>query len=180
MELNSFSKGNDMAIFAAPKKQFQEAVRAVCAPLPRRGPKPILKNVYISVNGDVTLSSNNLEEETNIKLQCGHEGEATCLVDAKQLADISRLGSHDVLIVDVTPERIVVNGSTIPAYSPKDDDDVIPPSIVSRSGPDCGGIAVDSRALKAAIEAAEYAADTESTRYALGAMQFEFSAAVQL
>lgn len=181
-----------MAVFIAPRKLFQASVDRVCRIIPRRTDKDLLKNVRVSVNGHVELDA---MSSTSEGLQSHHlvadwqrAGDATVLVNGKQLNDAAKLATGSEVIVNVSPDGISIGGITIPAYACEPVDPKVPEVLDSFPPIGCvvGSLApiatvkIDAACLKAAIDCTEYASDTESTRYALGGIQFDFSGPGQL
>jgi DNA polymerase III sliding clamp (beta) subunit (PCNA family) len=163
-----------MATFQAPRRLFQNAVRTVFATVPRRTPKSVLQTIKVSVNGHVEFTSHAATESTRHSTDWQREGEAECLIDAKQLADAAKLAKGDQVLVEVTADGITLAGMTLPAYKPLPGEE-FPPSVASCAGADeIGMVTIDAVRLKEAIEAVEYSADIYSTRYSLGCVLLDF------
>jgi DNA polymerase-3 subunit beta len=143
------------------------AIREVEPAVPSRSPKPVLQNVLLA---DGHLTGTDLELRISVPLPEA-TGSAMLLPFARLKAIVSTLHPTDAVTItaDGTKCKIEAHGGewTIPV-----EDTAEFPAATATSGTSIGRLPADQ--LVSLVNAVRFAADTESSRYALGAVCVEF------
>ncbi|MCA8983315.1 MAG: DNA polymerase III subunit beta [Planctomycetaceae bacterium] len=156
------------------KELLANALQVVGGVVPARTPKDILKNCKLVIeNGTATLMGTDTEigmRHMIAEVETGSSGEV--LLPTQRLVSILReVGSSEIMLNVKDDLLEVVAGQSefrLPVEDPREFPDVAP-----FSAENC--YAVSGHALKTAIKRVIFAADDESTRYALGGIYLELS-----
>jgi len=142
------------------------AIREVEPAVPSRSPKPVLQNVLLA---DGHLTGTDLELRISVPLEA--DGPPMLLPFARLKAIVSTL--HPTQAVTITPDgtscRIEAGGGewTLPIEDPAE----FPPATAAE-GTSIGRLPADQ--FISLVNAVRFSTDTESSRYALGAVCVEF------
>ena len=164
-----------MATFTANRKDLLNRVRMAGKVSPSRSPRAILQNIHVTVNGRVDLTTT--DQEIGLVQSADYErsGDAETLVNAKQLIGLlGKVKADEVTVTVETDSFQVTTGKakfTLPVNDLVQD---FPPVTTDR--PAVATAYVSAADLEKLIRQTEYAADTESTRYAIGGILIELSA----
>lgn len=163
------------ATFAAPRKQLLAALKVATSAVPRRTPKAILQNVRLSINGTVEIAATDQEQGVIVTRDYGREGDRCALVNAAALqSTLTKIKAEEVtLTIGESALLVASNGATtsIPLGEPPAEF----PQIANMSEERVSHH-VNAEELADALRQTMFAADAESTRYALGGVLFDLRA----
>ena len=142
------------------------ALQAVKPAVPSRSPKPVLTNVRI---GDGLMTATDLEIRIEVVL-----GEACepILVPHGRLLEIVRAATGDEVTLTPKDSSVLVKCGSGKWTLPTEDAAEFPPNTTGELKPVCR---LPADQFRRAATATAYACDTESSRYALGAVLLEVS-----
>ena len=147
-----------------PAHELKAALAAVSHAVPHRGPKPVLANVRL---GDGLLSGTDLE--VRIDVAVSYHGDAMLLPHQRLTAILNAAGGDEVTLTPDGARCVVRCGSgtwTLPTEDAAEFPTWEPESLKPRTQH-------PAEQLAHAIRSVLVAADTESSRYALGAVLIE-------
>jgi DNA polymerase-3 subunit beta len=147
-----------------PASELKAALAAVSPAVPHRGPKPVLANVRL---GDGLLSGTDLE--VRIDVAVSYHGDAMLLPHQRLTAILNAAGGDEVTLTPDGAKCVVRCGSgtwTLPT-----EDAAEFPTWEPADATPVTRLPADQ--LVRAIRAVGYAVDTDSSRYALGAVMLE-------
>lgn len=156
-----------------PLKPLAEAVRTACGVVPGRTTKDILKNLKFAVSKDsVAISAT--DSETSIvvylrDLECREPG--VILLPAAKLSSILAELTDSVLI-ESDAGKVSIKSGRAKFLIPTDDPQDFPPTVEFAA---TEYLTVPGASLKRMLKRTIIACDMESTRYALGGVNFEFN-----
>lgn len=135
--------------------------------IPSRTPKEILQNVRLSVQDD-TLSLSATDSEIGIVytisgVEADHSGDV--LLPQGRVSSILRELTHDQVTFDLTDDQITISSGQSEFRLSSEDPAEFP---VIAGAEEEGYFEIPAKVLREAIRRTVFAADTESTRYALG------------
>ena len=150
-----------------PRQSLAAALQTVSGVVPTRTPKEILKNVKLHLaDGKATL----LATDSEVGIRCEIAGVETdsvgdVLLPTKRIVDILREVQDETIVLDVTEEALWVRTGRSEFRLSVEDPAEFPDVAVFN---DDSYFVVSGRQLRQAIQRTLFAADVESTRYALG------------
>lgn len=154
------------------------AFQAIAAVAPAKSPKPILSNLLLTTDetGSI-LSATDLEVGVRYRvLGVKSERLGRVILPTAKMAAILRTSSDGDLFIEVDDDQLHVRGSYSQFKLPSEDPDLFP-EVPRFEGV---GHTVAAAELKRMIRRTIFATDTESTRYALGGVLFEFGECLTL
>jgi DNA polymerase-3 subunit beta len=162
--------------FLIDRLSFKRALQRLADTAPKKSPKSVLESVKVCVNGHCQLSATDLEQWHDEYLEAEKQGDGELIVNARRLKQVVDKSRTDQLTVEVWSESLRVAGAVLPAT---DDVDSYPAPLSITSGEFAvlASWSGSASELASMIERTVYATDTESSRYALGALLVEFSKA---
>ena len=150
------------------------ALQTVAGVVPSRTPKDILKNTKLVVEtGSAVLMGTDTEIGMRYQIpEVETESTGEVLLPTARLTQILREVMSDEVILDVSEEMLEIHAGQsefrLPVEDPREFPDVAP-----FNAENC--YAISGQALRQAIKRVAFAADDESTRYALGGIFMELS-----
>lgn len=158
-----------------PRQVLQAAFSIVSGVVPQRSPKEILRNVKLTLSdGKATLLGT--DEEVGVRyeldgVETDSAGEA--LLPTQRITAILREVQDDTLQLEITEEALWIRTSQS-EFRLSAEDPAQFPNVAKFE--DESYYIVGGKAFKQAIQRTIFAADTESTRYALGGLLLELDA----
>ena len=156
------------------RKLFHKAFSAAAAATPSGSPKPILKCVKLEASQEfsrLTLTGTDLEVGVRINCVAGVEESGATLLPVDRIAAILRNSDDDMLAIEATKDGVTIKGERSQFKLP---------TMPAEDFPLVATFKADSyyeilgRGFRSALDRTLYAIDTESSRYALGGVLFEF------
>lgn len=155
-----------------PRQSLAAALQTVSGVVPTRTPKEILKNVKLRLgDGKATLVATDSEVGIRVEV-AGVETDSVgdVLLPTRRISDILREVQDDMIVLDITEEALWVRtGRSEFRLSVEDPAEF--PDVAAFD--DESYYIVAGRQLRHAIQRTLFAADVESTRYALGGILVE-------
>ena len=146
------------------RTELLAALQAVKPAVPTRSPKPVLTNVRI---GDGLMTATDLEVRIEVKI--GEEGEPM-LVPHGRLLEIVRAATGDEVTLTPKDSSVTVKCGSGKWTLPTEEAAEFPANTTGELKPACR---LPADQFRRAATATAYACDTESSRYALGAVLLE-------
>lgn len=156
------------------RETFASQFSLASAIAPQRSPKPILNNVKLDAGGtQVIISATDLE--TGVRITAHDvkvDKQGSVVVPVTRFGLILKEATDENLTIEVGTDGAQVTGKDSEYHLPVQDPDEFPgiPEVDSDNS-----IEVPSRVMKQLIKRSVFAADTESTRFALSGVKFEFT-----
>ncbi|HWL07884.1 MAG TPA: DNA polymerase III subunit beta, partial [Planctomicrobium sp.] len=158
-----------------PRNVLQSAFSIVSGVVPQRSPKEILRNVKLTLaDGKATLLGT--DEEVGVRFELdGVETDSAgeVLLPTQRITAILREVQDDVIRIEITEEALWIRTSQS-EFRLSVEDPAQFPNVAKFEDQDY--YIVSGKAFKQAIQRTIFAADTESTRYALGGLLVELDA----
>lgn len=153
------------------RKAFLAVYGGVAAAAPTRSPKAILCSVLLEVSDDGSfLTATDLEVQVRCRVPGVQTRQPGSAVLPKEIGRILQSSADDTMDLTVEDDRLTVRGEHSEFSLPLEDAALFPVAGPIEGGRSCE---VDATSLRAAIRRTHYAADTESSRYALGGALLE-------
>jgi DNA polymerase III subunit beta len=154
------------------RKLFHKAFSAAAAATPSKSPKPILQCVKLEASQELlTLTGTDLEVGVRINCVAGVEEAGETLLPVDRLTAILRNSDDDMLVIVATKDAVTVKGERSQFKLPTMPAEEFP--LVAQFKAD-KYFEILGRGFRSALDRTLYAIDTESSRYALGGVLFEF------
>jgi DNA polymerase-3 subunit beta len=156
------------------RESLLAALGVVSGIVPARSPKPLLRNVKLSIGADesATLLATDLEVGIRYRvLGVKADGPGDVILPTQRLTAILRTTTDAELALDADGNELSIRGVRARFNLPQDDPDAFP------DVPDFGATAyhvIAAADLRRLIRRTIFSTDVESTRYALGGVLFEF------
>lgn len=149
---------------------FVDALSSAFRIAPGKGPKPILSNVRLDArDGSAVLRATDLEVSYRVTVHA--DGELSCLLPPRTLA-ILREVNADGATIEQTPTGLTLRADrSVFTLSTTDASEFPQPQVE-----DGTTYKVRSAALREALSRTAFACDTQSNRFALGGVLFDFEA----
>lgn len=163
-----------VAEFAVNRRVLVNRLKQVAAFVPRRTPfgLSVLKNVKVSVNGSVDFFAANCDSEIATADDFGRDGERTELVNCNTLLSVLKATKAKDVVCCLTQTELTIHADGAKLTVPTEGNPRDMPT-VETVAPDFT-IRLNCVQLLAALSLVDFAADEESTRYALGGVLFNF------
>jgi DNA polymerase-3 subunit beta len=147
---------------------LRAALADVLRAVPTRHARPVLANVRL---GDGLLSGTDLE--VRIDREIDYHGDAV-LLPAHRLSAILRAATGNEVSLQLLKSSVVVRCGAGSWTLPTEDAAEFPKTEVDSQSMKAGALRIPSDQFASAIAKTQYAVDTESSRYALGAIRIEY------
>lgn len=159
------------------RKSLLTAARAVSSAVPARSPKPILQNLKLVVEPDGSATILATDLDVGIRRQVGGvkaEKPGEVILPCEKICSILSTGIDEELAIETDGDHLIVRGLRSQFKLPSEDPTLFPP-IADFTSPSYHVVAAAD--LKRLIRRTMFATDVESTRYALGGVLVELTAA---
>lgn len=155
-----------------PPVQLKEAVRTALGIVPSRTTKDVLKNIKLTVSGDLaTVTANDSESSIEVYIR-GIESQknGTVLLPAAKLSSIIAEMSSPVVLEESAGKATIKSGGAKFVLQTEAPEDFPPTEDFTADS----YITISGTVLKRMLKGTVFCCDTTSTRYALAGVYFEF------
>ena len=152
------------------RDELKESLAALASVVPSRAAKPVIQNVLL-FNGGITGT----DMELTLNMQSTYAADALLLPlhRLKQFVDFCRPGE---ITIEPSGTQCKISSEHGAEWTlPTENADEFPKTEVDPQSLKHGALKIPSDQFWGAISKTEYAADSESSRYALGAIRIEYS-----
>ena len=136
--------------------------------------KDVLTNVKLTATDGLTVlvvEASDGQTGLVLKSQCEIEEPGKALLEPGKINQILGPSNAESVTIETTPSGVTITAGRLKSELPSANPDEFPSVKIDDDGP---GVEIPAAALCSAIRQTKFAVDTESTRYQLGGVLFEF------